>query len=181
MGKLILVTGGARSGKSGYAESLAAALGEVTYIATAIPFDAEMQERIRLHRGHRPSNWKTIEAYRDLGSVLADLSGAVLLDCMTIMVSNLMMDSETDWDNPNTQDAQMAEAVVNTQINDLLAGVNAMNGTLIIVTNELGMGLVPVYPFGRIFRDIAGRVNQRLARMADEAWFMVSGIPMRLK
>ena len=181
MGKLIFVTGGARSGKSTFAEELAARSENVTYIATAVAFDEEMRARIRHHKERRPAHWGTVEQYKDLGRVLSDLSGTVLLDCVTVMLTNLMMDMPVDWEKPSAEDAQRAEDSIRGQIDGIVSAAKTRSGTLIVVTNELGMGLVPMTPFGRIFRDVAGRVNQGLAAQADEAYLLVSGIPVRLK
>ena len=181
MGKLILITGGARSGKSTYAENLAKELGKVTYIATAVPFDGEMRDRIQKHRERRPAQWRTVEQYRDLGETLENIEGTALLDCVTVMITNLMMDMDVDWEAPSLRDGEIAEQRINGQIDAILSAARKREGTLIAVTNELGMGLVPVSAFSRLFRDVAGRVNQRLAAGADEVYFLVSGIPMRLK
>jgi len=180
MGKLIFVTGGARSGKSRFAESLAAQHERVRYIATAVAFDDEMRARIAKHRQSRPQSWLTCEGYRDVGRFLCE-ADAVLLDCITIMVTNLMMDEPVDWDHATPAEADEAERHIQAEIDSLIAAARNFAGTLIVVSNELGMGLVPVYPFGRIYRDIAGRVNQRLAAAADEAYLTVSGIPVKIK
>ena len=181
MGKLIYITGGARSGKSNFAERMAAQLGDITYIATAVPFDEEMKDRIRRHQEQRPPHWKTVEQYRGIGGVLRNLRGSALLDCLTIMITNLMMDAQIDWDHPTVEQIDAAERRITAEVEEILAGATSREGSLIVVSNELGMGLVPAYAFGRAFRDIAGRMNQRVARAADEAWFLVSGVPMRLK
>lgn len=185
MGSLTLITGGARSGKSSYAEERAMCLGErILYIATAIGFDEEMKERIRRHRLRRPSSWATLEAFRDFGSALpAMMEGldGVLLDCMTIMVSNIMLAENIDWENTGTDDINLVENRVMSQVDDLIKVIKDYDVPFIIVTNELGMGLVPPYALGRAMRDIAGRVNQKLAKSADEVYLCVSGIPVKIK
>ncbi|WP_105618608.1 bifunctional adenosylcobinamide kinase/adenosylcobinamide-phosphate guanylyltransferase [Vallitalea okinawensis] len=182
MGKLILVTGGARSGKSTFAENLIkASYEDVLYIATAIPYDGEMVERIKKHREQRPSKWETYEGYKDLGQVLNNnTSEAVLLDCMTIMVTNLMFDYMGEEDI-NDCDTELMEKYILEQINQLIDGTRAYAGTTVLVTNEVGSGLVPESKLSRVFRDIAGRVNQRIAGKAEEVYLVVSGIPVRIK
>ncbi|NLG36909.1 MAG: bifunctional adenosylcobinamide kinase/adenosylcobinamide-phosphate guanylyltransferase [Clostridiales bacterium] len=187
MGRLIYVTGGARSGKSRFAEKVAADSGlPVSYIATAVACDGEMLDRIARHRQDRPAGWRTVEAWRDLDTVFAALRpGCALLDCVTVMVTNLiLLEAGVDWDNAETLAPEVAEAIesrVMEQIDLLVAGIDAYESQTIAVSNEVGMGLSPAYPLGRLFRDIAGRVNQRLARRADEAWVVLSGIPLRIK
>lgn len=181
MGKMILVTGGARSGKSTLAEQIAAqAGGDVLYIATARAFDDEMKDRIAHHRASRPAEWRTFEGCYGIADEIAAHGGTVLLDCVTIFVTNRMMDKCDDWDSASMDVANALEAELHAEIDAWRAAVGE-NGTLVLVTNELGMGLVPVYRFSRIFRDIAGRINQHIARVADEVYFTVSGIPMKLK
>jgi len=185
MGELILVTGGARSGKSSFAEELARKFkGEVLYVATSIPVDEEMKSRIRKHKEQRPKNWETIEAYKDLdlhlGNVTAQKS-AVLLDCVTIMVTNIMLDKCSDIDNIGTDEAADMEDRVKNEIKKLIEIIAKTQSAFIIVTNEVGMGVVPEYPSGRVFRDIAGRANQMLARFANEVYLCVSGIPVKIK
>lgn len=185
MGKLILVTGGARSGKSSLAEEIAKGYGNnVLYIATAIGFDEEMKERIRLHRLKRPASWHTTEAYRDFGSILPALikgRDAILLDCVTNMVSNIMLEKAMDWEKLSMEEINDVEKEAEGQVESLLSIVRESDVPFIFVTNELGMGVVPVSASGRAVRDIAGRTNQRLARAADEVYLCVSGIPVRIK
>lgn len=185
MGKLILVTGGARSGKSTFAEDTARKLGEnVLYIATSKAFDDEMKERIKRHRAQRPAQWDTIEAYKDMDLNLMDrLDGkdVVLLDCITIMVSNLMLEKAMDWEGITTEEINQVENHVKLEIEKLIAVVRVSDTPFIIVTNELGMGVVPPYELGRAVRDIAGRANQMLAKAAEEVYLCVSGIPVKIK
>jgi adenosylcobinamide kinase/adenosylcobinamide-phosphate guanylyltransferase len=185
MSKLILVTGGARSGKSTYAEQTAKEYGEnVLYIATSKPIDDEMKQRIAKHRAQRPAVWETLEAYRDLDKTLANIihkKDAVLLDCITIMITNLMLDECYDWDCLSRDQVQKIEQQIQIEIEKLISISRSSEAPFILVTNEVGMGVVPPSAIGRDFRDIAGRMNQILARAADEVYFCVSGIPMKVK
>lgn len=185
MGRLIMVTGGARSGKSSFAEELARSCGDrVLYIATAVGMDEEMKERIRRHRLQRPAGWETLEAFRDFDAMLPGMlkgHDAVLLDCITVMVSNIMLQKAMDWENLSIDDINEVEAEVDAQARNLLSIIREAEIPFILVTNELGMGVVPPYALGRAVRDIAGRVNQMLARAADEVHLCVSGIPVRIK
>ena len=185
---LTLVTGGARSGKSVYAEKRiaeweAAGVGPVTYIATAIPFADGMKDRIAKHQARRPEHWMTIERYRDFKAMAEDpafvQSRTVLLDCLTVLITNQMLAMETDWERVSMERVDAVEAAITADVNDALDLLAAKRS--VIVTNEVGMGLVPAYRMGNLFRDIAGRINQMAAARADEVIFCVSGIPMRIK
>lgn len=185
MGRLILVTGGARSGKSSFAEETVSSFGDkILYIATATGMDDEMKERIRRHRLYRPTSWQTLEAFRNFDSALAGMlmgRDAVLLDCVTIMVSNIMLQKAMDWENFSVEDINGVEVEVTGQVETLLSIIKEAEIPFILVTNELGMGVVPPYALGRAVRDIAGRVNQQLARAANEVYLCVSGIPVKIK
>lgn len=186
MEEIILITGGARSGKSSLAEAKAKELGsKVVYIATAIAFDEGMKDRIAKHKSSRPSNWATIEMYKDFSKLEKNQdfieSDLILLDCITLMVSNILLDSGLDFDKCSVEEIEHIEKIVFKEIKELLEVVARYEKKLIIVTNEVGMGLVPSYRLGSIFRDIAGRVNQYLAKQSKEVYFTVSGIPMRIK
>lgn len=183
MGRIIFITGGARSGKSTFAEKLARQYGDdVAYIATSIATDTEMEERIRLHRMRRPPAWITYESYKDIGEIINGIDrGAVLLDCITIMITNLMLERYIDWDHCTIEQADAVENDVKREIEAMLAAAKNGRTNLIAVSNEVGMGLVPEYPLGRVFRDIAGRMNQLIAEHADEVYFIVSGVPLKLK
>ncbi len=181
MGKeLILILGGARSGKSSYAEKLALELAgpDVLYIATAQAFDDEMRARIAAHRAARPAGWRTLEAPSLLPAPLAEAIGparGVLLDCLTLLASNAVL---ALGDAPS---AQEAEAAVDAEVSALLAAWRDGAATWIVVSNEVGLGLVPPYPLGRAYRDALGRAHQRLAAAADRVLFMVAGLPLRVK
>lgn len=183
---IILITGGARSGKSSLGENKAKELGgQVAYIATAIAFDEGMKDRISKHKASRPKIWTTIERYRDFYELEKDKgffeSDVILLDCMTLMVSNILLESEIDFDNCSMEEVDCIEESIFKEVKWLLEVVLSYEKKLIIVTNEVGMGLVPSYRLGNIFRDIAGRVNQYLAKQADEVYFTVSGISLKIK
>jgi adenosylcobinamide kinase / adenosylcobinamide-phosphate guanylyltransferase len=185
MGKMILVTGGARSGKSTFAEEMVKKLGDkVLYIATAIPFDDEMKLRIKKHKDQRPSSWETLEVYKNFDmelNVRLKSKSVVLLDCITVMITNLMFEKCQDWDHIKAQDMENIEKYVQIELEKLLQVIDRAEATWVLVTNEVGMGLVPEYPFGRAFRDVAGRMNQMLATVSSEVYFCVSGIPMKIK
>ncbi|MCB0162898.1 MAG: bifunctional adenosylcobinamide kinase/adenosylcobinamide-phosphate guanylyltransferase [Anaerolineae bacterium] len=178
MANLILILGGARSGKSSYAEKLAAEMGQgVLYIATAEARDEEMAVRIAIHRQTRPGHWQTLEASNEIGRALLALEAkpqVMLLDCMTLLVSNILLAQESEPE-------AAIEAVVQTEIEALIAAQTQLDIPLIIVSNEVGLGLVPPYPLGRVYRDILGRANQRLAAEANKVIFMVAGLPMTVK
>lgn len=182
MGKLTLILGGARSGKSTYAERLALRFGgQVTYIATAQALDAEMDERIRSHRAKRPDTWQTLEIPSGVGRSLNEnppVGDLIVLDCLTLLVSNLALLASPDVDLP---DEPAVAALVEAEIGQLIAGIQTGAADWIVVSNEVGMGLVPPYPLGRIYRDWLGWANQRLAHVADRVVFMVAGRAMRLE
>lgn len=183
MGKGILITGGARSGKSSYAENLANGLGkDILYIATSIPFDEEMKQRVKKHKETRPAHWTTYEGYRDLGKEVSGTFDGVLLDCVTVMITNLMFDNE-DMKNGDYDelDFDLIEIEIINEIKALMDAVKNSDTTVIFVTNEIGFGVVPETKLGRVFRDIAGRVNQYIASRCDEVYLTVCGIPMKIK
>lgn len=173
MGRLIYVTGGARSGKSGYAQTLAEQQsGELLYIAPAQVLDSEMAERVELHRQARGERWSLLEEPLWLSDRLPDAvagHAAVLLDCVTIWLSNLFFHYGEEHDPALDEVAR------------LIAVAKDLPVPLYLVSNELGSGIVPENKLARSFRDLAGRVNQQLAAAADEAWLVVSGLPVKLK
>jgi adenosylcobinamide kinase/adenosylcobinamide-phosphate guanylyltransferase len=172
MGKMIFVTGGARSGKSRFAESLAESFGApLCYIATCEARDPEMAERIAAHQARRTDAWLTVEEPLRLAEALKNADGrfsAMLVDCVTLWLSNLILCHEDDG-------RALAEARL---LEDSIA---ALETPLILVSNEVGMGIVPDNALARAFRDLAGRTNQILAAAADEVYVMISGIPLKLK
>ncbi|MFH0974345.1 MAG: bifunctional adenosylcobinamide kinase/adenosylcobinamide-phosphate guanylyltransferase [Spirochaetota bacterium] len=185
MGKIIFITGGARSGKSTFAEKLLKNEDSVVYIAAGIAFDSEMKDRIARHKEKRNPAWITVEKYKDLDIILKEIikdKKFILIDCLTIMVSNLMiLENDIDWDTIDIKTVNIIEENILAEINKLLITVNDFPGESIIVSNETGMGVVPPAPLGRYYRDIAGRINQVVAAAAHTAYFIVSGIPMKIK
>lgn len=180
MGKgLTLILGGARSGKSAYAQKYIEQQDRpAIFVATATAFDEEMAARIEAHQAARSGKWHTLEAPRAAGAAIqgcgfpADL---LLLDCLTLLTSNILLAL------PEPQDADAAQAAVDAEVEALLAAYEAGSAEWLIVSNEVGLGLVPPYPLGRIYRDVLGRANQRLAAAADRVLFMVAGLPMVVK
>jgi adenosylcobinamide kinase / adenosylcobinamide-phosphate guanylyltransferase len=174
-----LVLGGARSGKSRFAERLAAEWGEpVLYVATATASDDEMAERIRQHRAQRPYAWRTLEAARDVaGAVRAHLGDArtVLVEDLTLQLANLLIGPAHRVDQAAPADE--AERSARAEVDALLR----LPVQLVLVSNEVGMGLVPDYPLGRQFRDALGRLNQHTAARVEEVYFLVAGVPLRLR
>ena len=182
LGKGILVTGGARSGKSQFAQEMALRLEQpVLFVATAEVGDDEMQCRISEHRKARPAGWRTLEATAHIGRQIEQSTGnaqTVLIDCITLLVSNIVTGSCL----PDGQvDTGKVEEKLNTEIEELIRCIQQAKTTFIMVTNEVGLGLVPVNPMGRLYRDLLGKANQRLARQADEVYLMVAGLPVRVK
>lgn len=181
--RLILILGGARSGKSALALLLAREIGGPTvFLATAEPGDDEMRRRIEAHRASRPREWRTIEEPIDLAGALEGQAGdasGIVVDCVTLWVSNVLARASAGGlDEP---DAAAAEARLLQEIGGLHDWYRGSAASLILVSNEVGLGLVPPYPSGRAFRDLLGTVNQRLAQIATEVYLMVAGIPVDLK
>jgi adenosylcobinamide kinase/adenosylcobinamide-phosphate guanylyltransferase len=179
--RLTLILGGARSGKSRYAEALAVeARGSVLYVATAKALDAEMEARISAHQANRPDHWITVEAPSDVAATIehhTETADFVLLDCITLMAMNAYPNgAETDEIAQAT-----AEVLLMEEIEALLTLVAGSNASWMVVSNEVGLGLVPPYPLGRAYRDALGRANQKLAESADEVIFMVAGLPFWIK
>lgn len=187
---MLLILGGARSGKSSFAEEKARTFaldkkGDVLYIATAIAFDEDMKDRIKKHQESRPRNWHTLEQFSGFKGLedheAFKASDIILIDCMTLMVSNLLLQYEVDFDKIDRGAIDKIEQSITKEVQELVEVCERHNKTLIAVSNEVGLGVVPAYRLGNIFRDIAGRINQNLARMSEEVYFLVSGIPMKLK
>lgn len=187
MSDIILCTGGARSGKSTLAERLAKETGgdDVLYVATAAVCDEEMAERVKKHRAQRPRSWKTWEGFSDYARLENEACyrdcRTVLLDCMGFMLNNIMFHTVSDWDSCPLDEMQAVEDKMLAELRTLAAMVRRDGKNLILVTNEVGMGLVPADRSSRYYRDILGRANQLAASEADRVYFMVSGIPMTLK
>lgn len=180
--KVILVTGGSRSGKSKYAEELLKGKDEVLYIATAIVTDVEMENRIKKHIERRNKKWTTYEGYKDLDIVLENNNeDTVMLDCVTIMLTNLMFSKEQDFEKMSLEEVDMLYEQIENQFKKLIIKAKNLNKTLIMVTNEVGYGLVPEYKISRIFRDMAGSINQFIATQCDEVYLVACGLPVKLK
>lgn len=179
MGKIILVTGGARSGKSRFAEDYVAEHGkQIGYIATAQVLDEEMRFRVKLHRERRPSNWTTFEAPFDAHLALKEAGkscDAVLFDCLTMFLSNILCSRES------IDDSGKNYAAVKGKLDLLIEQAKANEGTTVFVTNEVGSGIVPDNQISREYRDISGLVNQAVAKAADEVYLVVCGIPVDIK
>lgn len=185
MSKVILVTGGARSGKSNFAEKLCKERNNNTaYIATSIPFDDEMKDRVRKHKESRPQNWKTYEIYKDIYTIIDDISKehkTAILDCVTLLVNNLIFMHEIDIDNSTQYEIDELEKYIKEQVEKLLIEIKKTNLYFVIVTNELGLGGVSINKLTRVYTDIVGRINQQIAAQSDEVYFVISGIPMKIK
>ncbi len=178
-----LIIGGARGGKSRFAQELAEKTGEaVLFVATAEAGDEEMRRRIEKHRKSRPASWRTLEATSDLASRIGRETGGegvVLIDCITLLVSNIL--GESGGRDGEQADEGLIEEKVTAEIRELIECINQTGARFIIVSNEVGLGLVPANQMGRFYRDILGRANQILAQYADEVYLMVCGLPMPLK
>ncbi len=179
MAHIVLLLGGARSGKSRLAEQLAQKLTSrpVLFIATAEVRDEEMKKRVERHRQTRPSSWRTLEAPFNVGRALRESyegEEVVILDCLTLWVANVLT---RNFDT----DSEAVAALAEKEVDELLATLSSLDTTAILVTNEVGMGLVPPYPLGRVYRDVLGRVNQQVAAHADEVFLLVAGIPVPIK
>ena len=185
MSKIILVTGGSRSGKSVFAENKAQEIGgeSVLYVATAIPLDVDMKERIRLHQERRATKgWDTHEGFKDIPEALLETEKkTALLDCVTVFITNYMFDEERDFDAISRPEIADLEELILNELRRIVAIAREQDKDLIIVTNEVGMCVVPPYRMGRIFSDMNGKANEMLASMADEVYLSVCGIPMKLK
>jgi adenosylcobinamide kinase / adenosylcobinamide-phosphate guanylyltransferase len=174
---ITLILGGARSGKSSFAEKIAREAGrKVLFIATATAGDEEMAERIRNHQASRPAQWQTLELPCGLGGNLtAPLADVAIIDCISLLVNNILMTL------PEESSMEVVMHEVREEIDGLIAAQGRCGGQWLIVSNEVGMGLVPPYPLGRVYRDALGWANQALARAAKRVIFMVAGIPLVIK
>ena len=167
-GSIIYISGGARSGKSSFAQKLAEQLSpHPIYLATAQAYDAEMSDRIRRHQSDRDARWRTHEEPIDLCQALSGYSSGdvIVIDCLTLWLSNILL----------------AEKNVKMEEDKLVSHLKNQQATLIVVSNEVGMGIVPDNALARSFRDVAGRLNQTVAAVSDEAFVLISGLPLRLK
>ena len=179
MSKITFILGGARSGKSSYAQSLAEDTGKsVTFLATAQALDEEMSARIQKHRAERPGNWETLEIPLDIASHVQQIkSEVIILDCITLLISNLLMQFVKD----DLVDEAPFKVAVQKEVEELIVAIHRQKQDWIIISNEVGLGLVPPYQMGRVYRDWLGWANQRQAREADKVILMVAGIPTVIK
>lgn len=179
MGQIMLILGGARSGKSSYAQELVEESGKsVTFLATAQALDEEMSGRIQKHKAERPVHWQTLEVPLDIASHIKEIqSEVVILDCITLLVSNLLMQFVKD---DLVEEAPFMQAV-QKEVEELLSAIRASTQDWMMISNEVGLGLVPPYQMGRVYRDGLGWANQHLAREAAKVIFMVAGVPMVIK
>ena len=186
MGKIVLVTGGARSGKSTFAESTLLQKEGVCYIATGLVMkeDPEWQERVKLHQQRRPKSWDTLEQYRDLASWIdQDNHSDYLLDCATMLTTNRLFDLVNEWypekgflsDEQFLSKAEQARILeaIEAEWSQILSAMKGREATFWIVTNEVGLGIVPDTRLGRYFRDLQGRVNQLIAKEASEVYLVI--------
>lgn len=178
MQRLVLVLGGVRSGKSRFAQDLAQRLGgdDVLFVATAEAGDEEMTRRIDHHRRSRPAAWKTLEQPLGTGQAMLAIGASppvILVDCLTLLVSNVLLQSEGD--------AEVTEQRLTAEMDALIAAARQHATTMIVVSGEVGQGLVPESPLGRLFRDLLGWANQRLAAEAAATYLMVAGLPVEVK
>jgi adenosylcobinamide kinase/adenosylcobinamide-phosphate guanylyltransferase len=177
MAHIIFITGGARSGKSSFAETRALEFGApLGYLATAQMLDDEMSERVKRHRERRGYEWHTIEEPLQLSQALAGCDGqyqCILVDCVTLWLSNLLFRSEESW--------EPCEERIQEDVKSLTRTLHGMVTPVILVSNEVGQGIVPDNRLARLFRDIAGVTNQALAEAADDVHVVISGIPLKLK
>lgn len=194
---LAVVLGGARSGKSAWAEELARRAAErgrrdgealpVTYVATATVDDEEMARRVEAHRRRRPAPWRTVEAPFGLAETIRDVGrarGVILVDCLTVYVSNVLLQAGGTGAGESVLPEHRERTVHQHVLGEVEAFVEACRSVpahVIVVTNEVGEGVVPAYPLGRLFRDVAGRANQMIARAADDVYVLFAGIPVEVK
>jgi len=190
MGELIMVTGGSASGKSDFSEKLVKELdikseSKVTYIATAEIHDDELEQRIIKHRERRPKHWKTVEACHDLVSPLKELvetEEIILLDSLTMFLSNKLLSSKID-DNALTDENALENLFfhVSDEMDQCINLIKKGKATVVVVTDEVGWGIVPSNFLGRTFKDLVGKANQILGSNSDEAYLVISGLPQKIK
>lgn len=177
---ITLVTGGARSGKSKFAESKYLNFEDVVYIATSRIWDEEMQERVNHHQESRPRHWRTYEGNYNLVEAIGD-EKHYLLDCITVLTSNIMFDITKDREYIDFELQKKVEDTVIEEITNLINLVNTKGYELTLVTNEVGLSIVPENHVSRVFRDIQGRINQRIAALSQQVYLVCCGIPVKIK
>lgn len=177
---ICLITGGARSGKSSFAESLYIDDLDVVYIATSKVMDTEMEERIKLHRESRPVEWRTFEGNYNLYNGIGEEKN-YLLDCITVLTSNIMFDISKDAEYIDYEMQRDIEDTIVLEIKNLISNIKTKEYNLVLVTNEVGDSIVPEHHVSRVFRDIQGRINQQIAQLSDEVYLVCCGIPVKIK
>jgi adenosylcobinamide kinase/adenosylcobinamide-phosphate guanylyltransferase len=179
----VLITGGARSGKSRFAQELAQKSGKpVLFVATAVAGDEEMRQRIEEHERARPPAWNTLEVTTHIGSQIIQKIGdaqVVIIDCITLLVSNVF--SQCSHHNGERIDVSLIEQKLTAEVNELIECIKQVDASFIMVTNEVGLGLVPANGISRLYRDLLGKVNQVLAEQVDKVYLMVAGLPVPIK
>ncbi len=178
MSHITLIMGGARSGKSSFAEHLALRLPQpVLYLATATVQDAEMEKRVEKHKARRPGSWQTLELEGELSSALKDIQdcGSILLDCFSLYLSRYL------WENHEKLSCEAMEEALLTQAEEFTSLLARQNLPLIVVSSEVGQGLVPENPIARHYRDLLGTLNQYWGKKAEFVYFVSAGIPLKLK
>jgi adenosylcobinamide kinase/adenosylcobinamide-phosphate guanylyltransferase len=171
MKKIIFITGSVRSGKSNFAVKFAkSSKKKVVFLATCRPLDDEMKKRVKKHRKTRPKTWKTIEEHMDIASIIKKLekNEIILIDCLTLWISNLLL-------------SRFSEREIFKKIKEFIMTVKEANCSIIMVSNEVGWGIVPDNKLSRLFRDIAGTLHQKIAKVCDEVYLTVAGIPIEIK
>jgi adenosylcobinamide kinase/adenosylcobinamide-phosphate guanylyltransferase len=186
MGKLILVLGGARSGKSTYAQKLAGEIttgsSRVAYVATGVACDDEMRARVEQHRRSRPLAWATIEVPTEVAQAIKRAGGeyaVMIVDCLTTLITNWL--AERGQLEESTESMVELEKAILGRLEELVRAAKGARVTVIVVSNEVGLGVVPAFKVGRVFRDLAGLANQLIGREADEVYMMWAGIPKKIK
>ncbi|MGV8146946.1 MAG: bifunctional adenosylcobinamide kinase/adenosylcobinamide-phosphate guanylyltransferase [Alkaliphilus sp.] len=179
MSKVIMITGGVRSGKSKYGEKLFST-DDVLYIATNYFVDDEMKKRIEIHKQFRNEKWGLLEEYKNLAIAVENREEKnIFLDCVTALITNYVFE-----ENPDNQTLEYFDEIQNkidSELTSLIETIRKTDKNIIFITNEVGFGLVPEHKLGRVFRDIAGNINTRIAELSDEVILMVSGIPLKIK
>ncbi len=182
MGKIVMVTGGTRSGKSSFAEGLLKDENSILYIATGKITDDEMAERVRHHQERRGERYRTYEGYEAIPDAIRESAEtATMLECIGTMVTNMMFDEDRDLDRISIEDVKQMEERIVSAVSDIIGEMKKTNQLHMVITNEVGFALISEYKLGRIFTDILGRVNQFIARHADEVYLVVSGLPVKVK
>ena len=177
---ITLVTGGARSGKSTYGESLYKGTLDVVYIATSRVYDKEMEERVNLHKNSRPKEWRTYEENYSLYQAVGSENN-YFLDCVTVLTSNIMFDISQGLEYIDYRVQGQIENKVLGEIKGLIDKIREENKNLVLITNELGYSIVPENHLARVFRDIQGRINQKIASYCDDVYLVCCGIPVKIK